>query len=56
MTSGAKTFELRSNLIEKRYRGVQRAPTTFIFFFEIILLEMIAIVCEKIAVFSKSEL
>ena len=29
MPSGAKTIDLRSNLIEKRYRGMKRAPKYF---------------------------
>ena len=49
MTSGAKTVDLTSNLIEKRYWGMKRAIQCFFeFFLAIILLELIAIVCEEI--------
>ena len=30
MTSGAKTIDLRSNMIEKRYPGVRRVPRCFL--------------------------
>ena len=48
MTSGAKTIKLRLSLIEERYRGMKRAPERFLyeFFQAIILLEIIAIICE----------
>ena len=29
MTSGAKTTDLRSNVIEKRYRGIRELSNTF---------------------------
>ena len=49
MTSGAKTVDIRSNLIEKLYRGTKR--TLQCFFFLVLpnydTLEIIAIVCEK---------
>ena len=52
MGSGAKPTDLRSNMIEKRYRGIRRAPHFFFeFFLAIILFEIIAIVCEKIVFF-----
>ena len=48
MTSGAKTVDPRSNLIGKHYWGLKRAIQCFFeFFLAIILLELIAIVCEK---------
>ena len=48
MTSGAKIIGLRSNLIEKLYRGMKRVLQCFFeFFLAIILLEIIMIVCGK---------
>ena len=45
MTSGAKTTDLRLNLIEKRYRDMKKASQCFFeFFLAIILLKVIAIV------------
>ena len=58
MTAGAKTIDLRSNLMGKRYRGMRRAPQCFFssFVLAIVLLEIKAIVCEEIAIFSKFDL
>ena len=48
MTSGAKPIDIRLNLIEKRYRGMKRAPNAFLeFFLVLILLKVIANVCIK---------
>ena len=57
MTSTAKTVDLMSNLIEKPCRSIERAfQYLFLFFRAITVLEKIAIVGEKIAIFSKVEL
>ena len=57
MTPGAITIDLSSNLIAKCYRGMRRAPKCFFqFFLAIVLSEIIAIVCEKVAIFSKVDL
>ena len=49
MTSGAKIIDIRSNLSEKCYRGMKRATQYFFFEFllAIILIEIIANICEK---------
>ena len=55
--SGAKAFDLRLNLIEKRYRSMKEPPNAFSeFFLAIMLLEIIALVLEKIVTFSKFDL
>ena len=54
MNSEAKIIDLRSNLIKKVSGAWGDLPNAFFeFFLAIILLEIIAIVCEKIAIFSK---
>ena len=46
--SWAKTVDLRSNMIKKRYWGMKRAIQCFFeFFLDMIRLELLAIVCEK---------
>ena len=52
MTSGAKTIDLRSNLIEKRYGGMKDALQRFFESF-LAILEIIALVCEKSRYFLK---
>ena len=48
MNSGAKTIDLRSNVVAKRYWGMRRAPQYFFeFFLGITLWEKMAIVCQK---------
>ena len=58
MTSGAKTIDLRPNLIAKRNWDMRRASKCFFFefFLTIILLEILAIVCEKVVISSKFDL
>ena len=57
MNSEAKIIDLRSNLIKKASGAWGVLPNAFFeFFLAIILLEIIAIVCEKIAIFSKFDL
>ena len=58
MTSGAKTVDLRLNLIEEPFRDIKRALQRFFFkfFLAVILLEKIEIVGEKVNIFSKFEL
>ena len=46
MTSGAKTVDLRSNLIEEHYGGMEEALQRFLGSF-IHILEILALVCEK---------
>ena len=54
MTSGAKLLTLWSNVIEKHYRGMRRAPQcSFEFFLAYIPLEVRTIICEKNRYFLK---
>ena len=56
MTSRAKTADLMSNLIEKRYGSWRELSNRFFFLPSYNILEIIAIVCENIAIFSKFDL
>ena len=49
MTSAASIVTLGSYLIERRYRGMKRAPQCFFpeFVLAVILLDIMAIVCGK---------
>ena len=56
MPSWPKIIDLRSTLIGKGYQSTKRAPKHFIEFFLVIVLEITAIVSEKIAIFTKFDL
>ena len=53
MTSGAKTVDLISNLIENRFWGTKRVIQYFFWILPIIIFKFISIACEKIVIFSK---